>query len=290
MDGILNLNKPAGFTSFDCVAIVRRLTGERKIGHTGTLDPQATGVLPLCLGKATRLLEYMDDRPKTYICECVLGLVTDSRDIWGTVESDVRGKTGFISRENIEEVLDSFKGEISQKPPVFSAIKVNGKKLYQYAREGRSVEIPERRVTIHSIKLLEWNGCEKPFTFEVKCSRGTYVRSICHDLGQKLGCGAAMSGLMRTETCGYVIDNAVDLAALREMSPEEIGKLLDPLETAVSTLPYMSLSGKKAKLFKNGNPVWSEGLRCPDEAYAVFEGGKLLGIAKGPKVSKVIPE
>ena len=193
MNGILNLNKPAGFTSFDCVAVLRRLTGEKKIGHTGTLDPEATGVLPLCIGKATRLLEYMDEAPKTYVAGCLLGLTTDTRDIWGTVLCDRRPETGALTRENVEKALRAFEGEIEQKPPVFSAIKVKGKKLYEYAREGKSVEVPMRRVTVYSIRILEWNGPSEPFTMEIVCSRGTYVRSICHDLGQLLECGACMS-------------------------------------------------------------------------------------------------
>ena len=164
MNGVLNLNKPAGYTSFDCVAILRRLTGERKIGHTGTLDPQATGVLPVCIGKATRLLEFMDSAPKTYVCGCTLGLETDTQDIWGRVISDKRPETASLTQENVEKVLDTFRGEIEQKPPVFSAIKVNGKKLYEYAREGKDVEVPVRRVTIHGIRMLDWQGPQQPFT------------------------------------------------------------------------------------------------------------------------------
>ncbi|MCQ2561173.1 MAG: tRNA pseudouridine(55) synthase TruB [Clostridia bacterium] len=290
MDGILNLNKPAGFTSFDCVAIARRLTGERKIGHTGTLDPEATGVLPLCIGKATRLLEYMDDMPKTYVCTCRLGLVTDTRDIWGEILQDRRAEIDSVSREMVESGLSSFLGEIMQKPPVFSAIKINGKKLYEYARAGKEVEVPERKVTIHEIELLEWNGPREDFVFKAVCSRGTYIRSICHDLGEILGCGACMSGLVRTETCGYRIEDAVDMETFRSMNQEDIAKLLDPLETAVSGLPRLELDERTARLFKFGNPVWSENIACPEGNCAVFYEDKLLGIAKSGKVSKVIPE
>lgn len=290
MDGILNLYKLAGYTSFDCVAIARRAAGERKIGHTGTLDPEATGVLPLCLGKATRLLEYMDHPPKTYVCTCRLGVVTDTRDIWGTVIEDRRLEIGPVSREKLEEALLSFKGEIKQKPPIFSAIKINGKKLYEYAREGKDVEIPERTVQIYSIELLDWKGPAEDFTFRLSCSRGTYVRSICHDLGLLLGCGAAMSGLVRTETCGYKIENAVSLEELKNMKPEEIQALLDPLETAVSGLPSLELDSRRARLFKFGNPAWSMDLTCPGGDCAVFGAGKLLGIAKDGKVQKVIPD
>ena len=288
MNGILNLNKPAGYTSFDCVAVLRKLTGEKKIGHTGTLDPQATGVLPVCIGKATRLLEFMDSAPKTYVCGCTLGLETDTQDIWGSVLYDRRPETASVTRENVEKALRSFEGEIEQKPPVFSAIKVNGKKLYEYAREGRDVEIPVRKVTIHSIRILDWNGPEEPFTFEVVCSRGTYVRSICHDLGQMLGCGACMSSLVRTQTCGYSIENAVSLDDLKQMTAEQIEALLDPPETAVSHLPRLDLSDDQARLFCNGNPVWSQDLTLTDEIQAVFSDNQLIGIIRNKAIAKVL--
>ena len=288
MNGILNLNKPAGYTSFDCVAVLRKLTGEKKIGHTGTLDPQATGVLPVCIGKATRLLEFMDSAPKTYVCGCTLGLETDTQDIWGSVLYDRRPETASVTRENVEKALRSFEGEIEQKPPVFSAIKVNGKKLYEYAREGRDVEIPVRKVTVHSIRILDWNGPEEPFTFEVVCSRGTYVRSICHDLGQMLGCGACMSSLVRTQTCGYSIENAVSMDDLKQMTAEQIEALLDPPETAVSHLPRLDLSDDQARLFCNGNPVWSQDLTLTDEIQAVFFDKQLIGIIRNKAIAKVL--
>ena len=288
MNGILNLNKPAGYTSFDCVAVLRKLTGEKKIGHTGTLDPQATGVLPVCIGKATRLLEFMDSAPKTYVCGCTLGLETDTQDIWGSVLYDRRPETASVTRENVEKALRSFEGEIEQKPPVFSAIKVNGKKLYEYAREGRDVEIPVRKVTVHSIRILDWNGPEETFTFEVVCSRGTYVRSICHDLGQMLGCGACMSSLVRTQTSGYSIDNAVSMDDLKQMTAEQIEALLDPPETAVSHLPRLDLSDDQARLFCNGNPVWSQDLTLTDEIQAVFFDKQLIGIIRNKAIAKVL--
>lgn len=288
MNGVLNLSKPAGYTSFDCVAILRRLTGERKIGHTGTLDPQATGVLPVCIGKATRLLEFMDSAPKTYVCGCTLGLETDTQDIWGGVRSDKRLEIASLTRENVEKVLDTFRGEIEQKPPVFSAIKVNGKKLYEYAREGKNVDIPVRRVTIHGIRMLDWQGPQQPFTFEVVCSRGTYVRAICHDMGQTLGCGACMSSLVRTNTSGYSLEQALSLEDLRSMNAEQIEALLNPPETAVSHLPRLELGEEQAKLFINGNPVWSDGLTLFDEVQAAFHNNKLIGIVRDQKIAKVL--
>ena len=288
MNGILNLNKPAGFTSFDCVAALRRLTKEKRIGHTGTLDPQATGVLPVCIGKATRLLEFMDDVPKTYLCGCTLGLNTDTLDIWGEIKADRRAEIPDLSAETVERELLSFLGEITQKPPVFSAIRVNGKRLYEYAREGREVEVPERHVTVHSIALKSWNGPKEPFTFECVCSRGTYIRSICRDLGELLGTGACMSSLVRTETCGYKLADAVSLDALKSMSTEEIEALLDPPETAVSGLPRLELNEEQARLFSAGNPLWSDGTFVPEEPAAAFFGDKLLGVTRGGKIAKVL--
>jgi tRNA pseudouridine55 synthase len=288
MNGILNLHKPAGCTSFDCVAVLRRLTGEKKIGHTGTLDPQATGVLPLCIGKATRLLEFMDEAPKTYVAGCLLGLQTDTQDIWGTPAGPRSPEIASVTRESVEKALRCFEGEIEQKPPVFSAIKVNGKKLYEYAREGKDVEIPVRRVTVHSIRLLDWHGPEEPFTFEAVCSRGTYVRSICHELGQMLGCGACMSSLVRTATCGYTIEKAVPLEDLRQMTTQQIEALLDPPETAVAHLPKLELNAEHARLFTNGNPLWSEELELSEKVQAVYYNQKLIGIIRNAKIAKVI--
>ena len=288
MNGILNLKKTAGYTSFDCVAVLRRLTGEKKIGHAGTLDPQATGVLPVCIGKATRLLEFMDSAPKTYVCGCTLGIETDTQDIWGTVTGGRRPEIGSLTRETVEKALLSFEGEIEQKPPVFSAVKVQGKRLYEYAREGKDVEIPVRKVTIYRIRLLEWKNQEEPFTFEVVCSRGTYVRSICHDLGQILGCGACMSSLVRTASCGYTIEHAVSFDELQEMDVSEIEALLDPPETAVSHLPRVELDEAKRKLFLNGNPGWSCDLIIPDDPCAVFSGKDLIGITRAGKIAKVL--
>ena len=288
MNGILNLNKPAGFTSFDCVAVVRRLTGEKKTGHTGTLDPQATGVLPICIGKATRLLEFMDSAPKTYVCGCTLGLETDTQDIWGSVTCDRRPEIASVTRETAEKALRSFEGKIEQKPPVFSAVKVNGKKLYEYARAGKEVEIPVRRVTVYSIRLLDWQGPDEPFTFETVCSRGTYIRSICHDLGRLLGCGACMSSLVRTQTCGYGIGRSVSLDDLRQMTREQIEAILDPPETAVSHLPRLELNEEQARLFVNGNPLWADNLEISKEIQAVYYNQQLIGIIRDAKIAKVI--
>ena len=230
----------------------------------------------------------MDSAPKTYVCGCTLGLVTDTQDIWGTPIGPRRPEIASVTRENVKEVLRCFEGEIEQKPPVFSAIKVNGKRLYEYAREGKAVDVPVRTVTVRSIRLLDWQGPGQPFTFEVVCSRGTYVRSICHDLGQKLGCGACMSSLIRTKTCGYPIEKAVSLDDLRQMTPEQIEAILDPPETAVAHLPRIELSEEQARLFTNGNLLWSDNLELSQEVQAVYYNQKLIGIIRDRKIAKVI--
>ena len=193
--GFLNINKHKGMTSHDVVANVRRLTGIRQIGHTGTLDPFAEGVLPICIGKATRLIEYLEDN-KAYLATVQFGSNTDTYDIDGTVTQTFDKK---VTRAQIEDALKDFRGEIEQLPPIYSAIKVNGKKLYEYARKGEEVEIQPRHVTIEKLELKTFDEILQTAQLEVKCSKGTYIRSLAFDLGAKLGCGAHLSALVRTQ-------------------------------------------------------------------------------------------
>ena len=188
MNGILNFNKPQQMTSHDCVAIVRRATGIKRVGHTGTLDPMATGVLPICIGSATRITEYLDEDQKTYRCLMQLGIETDTQDIWGKVTSEQ--PVVNLNDEIIATAVLSFQGDIIQVPPKYSALKVAGKRLYQYAREGKDVEIKPRHIFISKMTLNQIHGNQ--VTFTVTCSKGSYIRSICRDIGCKLGCGAAM--------------------------------------------------------------------------------------------------
>lgn len=224
-DGIINLLKPAGMTSHDGVQLLRRLTGVKRIGHTGTLDPMAVGVLPLCIGSAARITEYLDLDYKKYRCEMQLGLETDTQDIWGTVILDHRGKFTF-DEELIRQTLDSFQGLISQYPPAYSAVQVNGRRLYDYARQGEEVEIKPRQVDIRNITVIRVEPEKDKVTFDVECSKGTYIRTICHDAGRKLGCGAVMSCLIRTASGAFTIDNTVTIEELKEGNPERF--LLEP--------------------------------------------------------------
>lgn len=224
-DGIINLLKPAGMTSHDGVQMLRRLTGVKRIGHTGTLDPMAVGVLPLCIGSVARITEYLDLDYKKYRCEMQLGMETDTQDIWGTVIMDNRGKFTF-DEERIKEVLSSFQGVISQYPPAYSAVQVNGRRLYEYARQGVEVEIKPRQVDIKSITVINMNPEKGRVTFDVECSKGTYIRTICHDAGKAFGCGAVMSCLIRTASGAFTIDNTVTIEQLQEGSLEQF--LLEP--------------------------------------------------------------
>jgi len=259
----------------DCCAVLRRICGEKKAGHTGTLDPNATGVLPICLGKATRLIEYMDGSPKSYRCSCQLGKTTDTQDIWGTVLSE---QPYSVSADQIAELLQGFVGEIEQVPPAYSAIKINGKKLYQYAREGKSVEIPSRKITIYNIQMLACSEEEGTFSFDVTCSRGTYVRTICADLGKRLGCGGVMTSLVRTSACGYDLSQTVTLEEMKNNGPQNY---LKPMESAVSFMPALHLNSWETHLFVNGVADFIKNADPADyRVFSVWNEDVLLGTAR----------
>lgn len=232
-EGILNINKPQNMTSHDVVSVMRRTLGIKKIGHTGTLDPMATGVLPICIGKSTRIMEYLDMDIKGYRCKMALGLITDTQDIWGQVLE--RRNTAGIDEEMVLAAFSGFHGVIDQKPPMYSALKVNGKKLYEYAREGKEVEVKTRKVYIKALEIesIDLAGEEKTVTFSVQCTKGTYIRTICQDAGEFLGCGGTLMSLERTRSGIFDIDEAVDLEQLREMPLNQIEEKLyqtsDPL-------------------------------------------------------------
>lgn len=215
-DGILNINKPQGVTSHDVVRDIRRLLGIKKIGHTGTLDPMATGVLPVCIGKATRITEYTDLDFKKYRCTLRLGLVTDTQDIWGEILEE--NSTARITPDDVREAFSGFHGKISQKPPMYSAVRVGGRRLYDYARAGETVEVKEREVYIRGLEIEQMDFAHdsdvKKVTFTVECSKGTYIRTICEDAGRHLGCGAAMESLCRIASGAFKIEDAIDLYEL----------------------------------------------------------------------------
>lgn len=292
MDGIVVVNKPMGFTSMDCCAIIRRLAGEKKVGHTGTLDPNATGVLPVCVGKATRIIEYMDMGPKTYVAGARLGAVSDSDDIWGNaLENPFASELHKVTEEELRSVLESFLGEIEQIPPMYSAIKVDGQRLYKLARKGQEVERKPRKITVYSMKLLDFDPDTQEFSFECECSRGTYIRTICHDIGEKLRVGALMTSLVRTRCSGYDIKEAVDIRDLKEGRAELAPY---PLESGITSLKSIEIDASSASLFLNGNPVWCENIPRFEEVsghfgpIAVYSEGQLLGICEDGKIAKVL--
>ena len=255
MDGILNINKPSGITSFGVVALVRRLSGERRVGHAGTLDPAATGVLPVCLGQGTRVIEYLVDTTKSYRAEIELGVTTDTYDAEGKVtgQADHSG----ISRAQLDSALDSFRGQIEQVPPIYSALKHQGKPLYEMARAGLNVELKSRPVTIHKLELIDFQL--PAVTIEVVCSKGTYIRSIAHDLGQILGCGAHLKSLIRLRCGIFDIKDAVSMPQLEEVFRDgRWQQFIYPIDSVLSDLPSVEVSDDEAKNIRNGRALLLE--------------------------------
>ena len=247
MDGIINVYKPAGMSSFSCVKKVSRLLGEKKAGHGGTLDPQATGILPVFLGKATKMADFIHEYDKSYRAGFVLGKVSDSYDIWGNcIQSADSDMLESIKEDQIRRILKSFIGECIQVPPAYSAIKINGTPAYKLARAGKEVEIKSRVVNIFTIELISYDNETKSGIFDVSCSKGTYVRSICHDLGAKLGCGACMCSLERTSYGPFYIQNS---CALEECSEQRVLSC----DFLLQTVPVVELNDEDAKKYASGN-------------------------------------
>ena len=252
MDGILNINKPIGKTSFSIVAMVKRLTGEKRVGHAGTLDPMATGVLPICLGQATRLVEYLMDNTKTYCAEIELGVATDSYDSEGKVTQ--RGDASGITLEQLETALNSFRGVIIQTPPMYSAVKYHGKPLYELARAGISVERKSRTAKIYSLELKEWQS--PILTIEVTCGKGTYIRSLANDLGQTLGCGASLKNLERSRCGIFNICEAITPECFEEACRDGYWEsLLYPMDSILSHWETVIVGEKKAQAIRNGTLI-----------------------------------
>ena len=248
MFGFLNIYKPKGITSHDVVSILRKITKIKQIGHTGTLDPFAQGVLPICIGKATRLIEYLQD-DKEYIAQIQFGQNTDTYDIDGKVTENFDKK---ITADDLKNILPEFRGEISQLPPIYSAIKVNGKKLYDYARKGESVEIKPRKVTISKLELLDFDIEKQTAKIIVGCSKGTYIRSLAFDIGKKLGCGAFLSELTRTKAGTFNIENTVSLENLK--AKEDVkNELINPID--ILNLPIKELSENEKEKVSHGMSI-----------------------------------
>ena len=260
--GVINIYKEAGYTSHDVVAKLRGILKQKKIGHTGTLDPQAQGVLPVCLGKGTKLCDLLADHDKEYEAVLRLGITTDTQDMEGNVlqESSVQ-----VSEEEVRTCILSFQGEQMQVPPMYSALKVNGKKLYELAREGKVVERKARSVTFHKIEVL-WMELPK-VKIRVQCSKGTYIRTLCNDIGEKLGCGGCMEELLRTRVERFALEDAVKLDEVQKaMEEETVDSLILPVDRIFDQYPAAKTTTQGDLLVHNGNRLFSELLQEEPEA------------------------
>ena len=271
--GILIIDKTQGWTSMDVCAKLRGIFREKRIGHAGTLDPMATGVLPVFIGRATRAVEFASEGQKEYVAGLRLGLVTNTQDTSGEVleERPFRG-----SLQDLEAVLDRFRGDIQQVPPMYSAIRINGKKLYELARKGREVERQPRPVTIHSLTVEEQTGPAE-FILRVRCSKGTYVRTLCHDIGLALGCGGCMSSLRRTMAAGFSLDRAVTLEQVQQA--ENPAALLLPVDAYFSDRPALTLPSALEKKVRNGMTVVMPEI-IPGEYRVYGQGGDFLALGR----------
>ena len=270
MNGIVIVDKPQGWTSQDVTARLRRVYATRRIGHGGTLDPMATGVLPVFVGRATRGVEFFEHAEKTYDTVLLLGRTTDTQDVTGTVLAE---KTVRLSPADIENVLPRFRGDILQVPPMYSALKVNGKKLYELARKGQEVERQPRPITVFELTNLGFDGTR--LSLRVKCSKGTYIRTLCQDIGEALGCGGCMEALRRVRAGEYGIEDAVPLEQLLESETPE--RYLRGLDTMFAHCPAVTLTANQEKRCRNGNPFSSP---LPQGTYRAYsKSGEFLMLA-----------
>lgn len=282
INGILNIYKEKGYTSHDVVARLRGILKQKKIGHTGTLDPEAEGVLPVCLGRATKVCGLLTDKDKTYRTVLLLGKTTDTQDLTGSVicEKD----TSMLTRENVKQCILSFTGEYDQIPPMYSALKIGGKKLYELAREGKTVERKSRRVSIYEIRILKM---ELPrVEMEISCSKGTYIRTLCNDIGDRLGTGGCMECLLRTKAGPFLLENSIRLSEVERIFQEgRLDSVLVPLDRVFSSYKQIILKEEALIPGYNGNPLEQRHVEGPDglpvcgESYRLYDpDGHFVGI------------
>lgn len=273
IEGVLNIDKPSGISSHDVVARIRLITGIRRVGHTGTLDPLATGLLIVCLGRATRLAEYLAGQKKEYLATIRLGQETNTFDAEGTILAD---KPVNVSKSQLLVTLDQFKGKIKQIPPMYSAVKIDGQPLYRQARQGKVIDRPAREVTIFELELCRWQSPD--VEIRLVCSSGTYVRAIAHDLGQSLGCGAYLLGLRRTAVGNHRIDAAISLEDLQKSDWQDF---LQPSDVAVSHLAGVVLAEKEAVSLYQGQRVPHHFKSIEPLVRAYDEDGRFIGVLSG---------
>ncbi|MFI8710771.1 tRNA pseudouridine(55) synthase TruB [Brevibacillus brevis] len=283
VNGVLVIDKPAGMTSHDCVARIRRLYGTKKVGHTGTLDPDVTGVLPICVGHATRLVEYLQELPKRYDVVMRLGSTTTTEDASGEVVEQAGVDAASITTERIQALFESFLGEMEQVPPMFSAVKVNGKRLYDLAREGTVIERQARKVTLYELTLhkISVDGDTVDVAFTCTCSKGTYMRTLCVDLGRALGYPAHMKLLRRIKSGPFQEQEAIPLQQIEEQaaSGEDISRHLVSIPQAISFLPSFQVKPERIKAVRNGLATALPGVTVEEGSLiCLFAGEDLLGI------------
>ena len=276
MIGIIVVNKPREFTSFDVVAIMRGCFKTKKVGHSGTLDPMATGVLPVFIGGATKAVSVLPESGKSYRAGFRLGMTSDTLYIWGECSEQ---KDTDISEEMMLKILERFRGETEQVPPMYSALKVNGQKLCDLARKGIEVERKPRKITVSRLELIEFDG--RDGVIEVDCSGGTYIRSLVDDIGAALGTGAVMTSLVRTRACGFTLDDSYPLEELKTRPLDELERLLKPIESVFADYPKIRLDGVQERMYLNGVRLDARRLNGDfgDGMYRVF-GGEFFGIAR----------
>lgn len=271
MNGIINVLKPPGMTSHDVVYYIRKELGIKKVGHTGTLDPEAAGVLPICIGKATKAVQYLTDKTKRYRANIKFGITTDTQDKYGQVIKQL--PVPDIDIKTVKELAECFKGRIQQTPPIYSAIKHKGKKLYQYALEGQSVDIKSRYIEIYEIDIID-KVDKAEFMMDVLCSKGTYIRTLCHDIGSKSGYGAHMSQLIRLESFPFSIENSVTLEEISTaVKNNRLENLIYPPDLIFKEFDRINIKKSAEKSAINGNPIFSPGLEDNIEAH---EEGKMV--------------
>lgn len=275
LNGVLNIYKEPGYTSHDVVAILRKILGTKKIGHAGTLDPNVSGVLPICVGKATKISSYLMEMGKTYCGEITFGIETDTLDIWG----EITNKNDIVPSEEsfISELQKIANKTIEQIPPMYSAIKINGKKLYELAREGKEIKRKARKVNIYDTKFI-YND-QNRYTFEISCSKGTYIRTIINDLGKKTNSLATMSYLIRTSSGGLDIRKSITLKQLEKMIENEIPFII-PIDKALSHFPVFNVEDDKFELIKNGAKITVYNKNIDNIKYRVYCKGYFIGIGK----------
>ncbi|MFG0212194.1 tRNA pseudouridine(55) synthase TruB [Brevibacillus porteri] len=283
VNGVLVIDKPAGMTSHDCVARIRRLYGTKKVGHTGTLDPDVTGVLPICVGHATRLVEYLQELPKRYDVVMRLGSTTTTEDASGEVVEQASVDAASITTERIQALFESFLGEMEQVPPMFSAVKVNGKRLYDLAREGTVIERQARKVTLYELTLhkISVDGDTVDVAFTCTCSKGTYMRTLCVDLGRALGYPAHMKLLRRIKSGPFQEQEAIPLQQIEEQAAngEDISRYLVSIPQAISFLPSFQVKPERIKAVRNGLATALPGVSTEEGSLiCLFAGEELLGI------------